>query len=277
MLFIHGVGVGLYPYTNFLRDINIKTGYFGDMDDTVGIIAIEIMAVSSRLTAQALDKDILVNEIKCILDYHRWTKCVLVGHSYGTVISTHLLKSPRTANLIGPVVLIDPICFLLHLPDVAYNFTARQPSHGHAKELVLWYFGSMDIGIAHTLGRRFFWVENILWKEDLRDEDGEERDVTVVLSGKDDIVDVNAVRRYLSSVKHAAAGCSGANGMTSTLPDNSEKNKAEMDADDGIAALSGKGLETVWLEGFHHAQAFDFETMRDCLAKIVRRYTERRA
>ena len=123
VLFIHGIGVGLYPYANFLRDIN-ETG--GD-DVDVGVIAIEIMTVSSRITHQAFDKDVLIDEIRTILKHHGWSKYILVGHSYGTVICTHLLKSQLTTPLIGPVVFIDPICFLLHLPDVAYNFTVRQP------------------------------------------------------------------------------------------------------------------------------------------------------
>lgn len=42
--------------------------------------------------------------------------------SYGSVIATHLLRAPRIAQKIGPVLFIDPVCFLLHLPDVAYNF-----------------------------------------------------------------------------------------------------------------------------------------------------------
>jgi pimeloyl-ACP methyl ester carboxylesterase len=274
VLFIHGIGVGLYPYANFLRDINIKNCYFGKMDDSVGVIAIEIMAVSSRLTYQALDKDVLVDEIKRILDHHGWSKCVLVGHSYGTVISTHLLKSPHTAPLLGPVVLVDPICFLLHLPDVAYNFTARQPSH--AKELVLWYFGSMDIRIAHTLGRRFFWTENILWKEDLELEDGY-HDMTVLLSGNDDIVDVNAVRRYLpptQGTKHetrygaARTGTSDAtNGLLELCAENGK------DLEDNLMPLAGKGLKTVWLDGLHHGQAFEFGRTRGHLAQIVRAYT----
>src|SRR3954452_9539360 len=41
ILFIHGIGVGLYPYTNFLRDIN--RGGASDGDDTrVGVVAVEI-------------------------------------------------------------------------------------------------------------------------------------------------------------------------------------------------------------------------------------------
>lgn len=295
VLFIHGVGVGLYPYTNFLRDINVKDSYFGSISDTsdsIGIIAVEIMAVSSRLTYQALDKDVLVAEIHEILRFHGWDEYVLVGHSYGTIISTHLLKAQSqlqaAAPRIGPVVLIDPICFLLHLPDVAYNFTARAPSS--AKELVLWYFGSMDIGIAHTLGRRFFWSENVLWKEDLvvggRRTGNGHRDMTVVLSGRDDIVDVRAVKGYLGSGRDAVANGKEVNGVSTAAMATSGETDALLkryDEDQGtqhvrhaLREWHGEGLETVWLDGFHHAQAFDFETTRAHLVKIIRTYTQKR-
>src|ERR1700688_680280 len=42
ILFIHGIGIGLYTYVKFLSDINLG----GTPDDQVGITAIEIMPVS---------------------------------------------------------------------------------------------------------------------------------------------------------------------------------------------------------------------------------------
>jgi pimeloyl-ACP methyl ester carboxylesterase len=156
------------------------------------------MPVSSRITHPALAKDVMICEIIEIVRYHGWSRFVLVSHSYGSIIAAHL-KSDRSAPLIGPTVFIDPVSFLLHLPDVAYNFIARRPAR--ANEYQLWYFGSKDIGVAHTLAKRFSWVDNIIWKEDLgikvkkKQQGG--RNVTVVLSGKDLIVDAETVGQYL--------------------------------------------------------------------------------
>jgi pimeloyl-ACP methyl ester carboxylesterase len=241
VLFIHGIGVGLYPYTNFLRDIN-ETGRDGA---GVGVIAIEIMTISSRITYQDFDTDLIVNEIRAILKHHIWRKYILIGHSYGTGICTHLLRSQQTSSLVGPVVLIDPICFLLHLPDVAYNFTVRQPMH--TKELVLWYFGSKDIRVAHTLARRFFWHENILWKEDL-EVDGrqslEVRNVTVVLGGKDDIIDAKAVKWYLTA------------SLAGSVVNDETTRKIR--------------LEVIWFEHFHHGEVFDFKEARKAVIGAIR-------
>lgn len=258
VLFIHGIGVGLFPYATFIGDINK-----GRLNDDVGIIAIELLAISSRITSQAFDRDVLVNEIRHILDSHSWTRCVLVGHSYGTAICTHLLKSSQTSAYIGPVILVDPICFMLHLPDVAYNFTVRKPTT--AQEYVLWYFASKDIGVAHTLGRRFFWSLNILWKEDLEDDsEVGYRDVTVVLSERDDIVDVNAVRRYLSSQQVVSVG-----ELSDSITD------ALLQGDQVPQLWTGRGLEIMWMDKLHHAQVFDYEAPRRQLVDVAKTYCEK--
>lgn len=41
---------------------------------------------------------------------------------YGSVITTHLLKTADIASQIAAVILVDPISILLNQPDVAYNF-----------------------------------------------------------------------------------------------------------------------------------------------------------
>lgn len=146
MLFIHGIGIGLYPYTNILRD---TWQHLNDSENReVGIIAIEIMPVSFRITHEALSRDLMVEEINTILKHHGWDEEVLVTHSYGSVVATHLIKSPLAQKKIGLMVLIDPITFLLHHPDVAHNFTARRPVRANEHQLA--YFARMDIGVAHT-------------------------------------------------------------------------------------------------------------------------------
>lgn len=134
ILFIHGIGIGLYPYINFLSQIN-RSDKKHDKDGGIGIIAIEIMPVSFRITGAALERDQMCGEILQILRHHGWHECILASHSYGSVISSHLLQYSETSELIGPVLLIDPVSILLHLPDVAYNFTARKPIRANEYQL----------------------------------------------------------------------------------------------------------------------------------------------
>jgi hypothetical protein len=264
VLFIHGIGVGLHPYTSFLGDL-AKEGV--SEDDKIGIIALELMPVSSRITHSALEKNVMVGEILEIMKYHGWSKFVLVSHSYGSTIATHLLKSNLTASLVGPTVFIDPISFLLHLPDVTYNFTARQPLR--ANEHQLWYFASKDMGVAHTLARRFCWSENIIWKEDLglkgKNNENEGRKVTVVLSGKDLIVDTEAVGQYLvsSSPEESLTDTGKAVLTNSKIHEGEWKSKP----------WTGSGLEVLWFEQLDHAQIFDVKKIRRPVIEAISVYS----
>ncbi|OCL06219.1 hypothetical protein AOQ84DRAFT_390332 [Glonium stellatum] len=245
VLFIHGIGIGLYPYARFLAEINTKDE-FQASDGEIGVIAIEIMPISFRITGAALRKDEMCKEINAIVKKHGWDKFVLASHSYGTVVSTHLLQTPEIAHKIGPMLLIDPVTLLLHLPDVAYNFTARKPRG--ANEHQLYYFASKDMGVAHTLCRHFFWSENILWKEDIIG-----RSVTAVLGGRDLIVDTEAVGRYLV----------GAN--DGNWEDGSWKEDPWI----------GEGLDVLWFTQCDHAQAFERKETRQKLVDVIKGYSQR--
>ena len=80
VLFVHGIGIGLYPYINFLADLKARDGEL--CDGQVGIIAVELMSVSSRITRESLPKEAMCGEVDCVVKAHRWEKSVLVSHSY---------------------------------------------------------------------------------------------------------------------------------------------------------------------------------------------------
>ncbi len=223
-----------------------RSGDKNTQDGQVGIIAIEIMPVSFRITGAAAGKDQMCNEIYDIFKRHGWAKAVVVSHSYGSVVSSHLLHNKKTSDLVGPLVLIDPVSILLHLPDVAYNFTCRKPKE--ANELQLYYFASMDLGVAHTLGRRFFWSENALWKRDINGHR-----VTVTMAGKDLIVNTEAVGRYLA--KDNVQGKFEGDGWKHQ-------------------EWKGSGLDVIWFANLDHAQVFDSWHDREVLARVVRKYSE---
>lgn len=121
-----------------------------------------------------------------------------------------------------------------------------------ANEYQLYYFGSKDMGVSHTLSRRFFWSENILWKHDIKD-----RHVTVSLSGKDLIVDTDAVRRYLT-------GKSGFSDSGSLLAEGWSNGK-----------WRGNGLNVLWFKNLDHAQVFDLAKNRRLLGDVIRGYCAR--
>lgn len=245
VVFIHGISIGLYSYAQFLAELN-KHDTQGPSDGEIGIIALEIMPISFRITGEIPDREVICQQLLQILDAHGWDKVVLASHSYGSVITTHLLQDDATRNRIGPILLIDPVTFLLHLPDVAYNFTARSPKG--ANEQQLYYFACTDMMVAHSLARHFFWAQNILWKDDLRG-----RDVTVSLGGRDLIVDTETVGKYVA-------------GIDLRSEDSSWKTRE----------WKGIGLETIWWNTCDHAQVFERADGRRCLGDVLRKYVETR-
>jgi pimeloyl-ACP methyl ester carboxylesterase len=236
VVYIHGIGIGLFPYVDLLQE-------FAAIEPDVGIIAVEIMPISARITTPQLLTEDLRTDFSKILDYHGWTSFVLASNSYGTFITTQIFHSPDIRPRIAKMLLIDPVSFLLHLPDVAYNVTARTP---HKRtEWTLWYFSAKDMYVSHTLHRRSFWTESIMWKEDLKDID-----VTVCLAGNDIIVNSDAVGRYLFGDENDELG--------------TWKERL----------WTGKGLDLVWFAEGDHADVFDHQWMRERLVNVMVKYVE---
>lgn len=237
IVFLHGIGLGVYPYGHFLKEIsNLEDEQGGQ----IGVLVLEFLAISSRLTSPLPLNQDLCKQILDILDSHGWDKFVLVANSYGSIVSTQLFRDPKIGPRIGPMLLVDPVTFLLHLPDVAHNFVARQPKK--TMEHILWYFASKDPMVAHTLQRRTFWVENIIWKEEL-----EGRDVTIALAANDDIVNAEAVKKYLVGEK--------------TWKSNS--------------SWRGNGLDLLWFEDHAHAEMFQHDRDRKVMVAVIEEYCKK--
>jgi len=111
------------------------------------------------------------------------------------------------------------------------------------------------MGVSHTLARRFFWSENILWKEEL----GEKR-CTVSLAGRDLIVNTSAVGQYL------IRGRKMENGVV-------EGKVANGHADWREQEWTGKELEVLWFPTKDHAQVFDHVRDYGRLIKVIREYS----
>ncbi|KAI3631902.1 hypothetical protein MIR68_010064 [Amoeboaphelidium protococcarum] len=156
-----------------------------------------------------------------------------VGHSLGTTYLSALMQKTyqykadgvNYHNLVKHGILVDPVCFLLHHSDVAYNFIHRLPmsfsqivrqllsfkgfqsgaivtskqqryrANWKWVELLLYNFASKELYISWTLGRCFYWHQKVIFKEDIP----RNVKVSVVLGEDDAIVNAELIRAYLHS------------------------------------------------------------------------------
>ncbi|KAK3628061.1 hypothetical protein LTR56_008679 [Elasticomyces elasticus] len=273
MLFIHGIGVGLYPYVEFFHELNMaQNSGRSDKDGEVGILIVEILQTSSRLTHDILTRNDFLKQITMILDANDYTRFTLVSHSYGSVLSTHILTHPPLASRVAATLLIDPVTVLLHMPDVAYNFTVKQPTT--ANEWQLWYFASKDPGVAHTLGRHFFWTENVLWREDIMKlihQNGMK--MTASLASRDLIVDTKSVGAYLmeGGLPDPVLVKDDTTGKHMELEIKGEKRQRQEEWK--TRNWKGEGLEVLWWDNLDHAQVFDAKTRRARLVEVLVEYS----
>ncbi|KAK2615298.1 hypothetical protein N8I77_002063 [Diaporthe amygdali] len=182
IFFIHGIGIGMTPYLLWVNSV----------PRDVGIIAIELLPVSNKICPPMPSSADLVDSISRILAQHglEYDSFVFVGNSYGTLLLSPMLKRPGLAAKISSVVLVDPVSLLLHLPDVAWNFTRRRPRTG--PEWEIFYGASTDPMVAHTLARRFDFKDAILWRDELKG-----RRATVILGSRDCVTNPMAVASYV--------------------------------------------------------------------------------
>lgn len=95
------------------------------------------------------------------------------------------------------------------------------------------------MGIAHTLSRHFFWIENILWKEEL---DG--LPSAVILAGQDSVLDAKEVWKYLTGQQ--------------TQP--TEEWTTEI------------GMTVRWYEGLDHSQVLGTNERREPMVKLLQKF-----
>ncbi|KAL8998554.1 MAG: hypothetical protein Q9169_002394 [Polycauliona sp. 2 TL-2023] len=247
VVLIHGVGIGLHTYMRLMSE------FVSASNGTIDFIALEIMPISFRITHAPMRQEELCAEILAILNHHGYDRFVLIGQSYGTIIAAQMLHHLEIGKRIDSLILFDPVTFLLHLTEMAYNFMRRAPKTANQHQL--YYFASTDMGIAHTLARCTFWAESILWKEELGG-----RRCTVVLGAKDIVVAAEEVGRYLTREEGVSA----------------VDDRRRRDGDDGWKkqGWKGKGIDVLWFEENDHGEIIDTSEGREVLIRVAQEYCQ---
>jgi pimeloyl-ACP methyl ester carboxylesterase len=179
MVYFHGISHGWWSYAMMVGTLSEGR--------TVLLIDLDNIKVAS-LNFDAPPPKVFVDGVHAILKTHEIPKCTIVGHSFGSITATWMMKHhPRD---VAHLILVDPVAVLLAVPDVAVNFLYRNPSK--IMEWLICLVATLEITVAHTLYRNFDWHENAMWLDDVPTDIA----TTVIVAGKDEILNGPVMRAY---------------------------------------------------------------------------------
>lgn len=192
-IFIHGLGFGITPYLSFI---------FRLMEETDLIIPIlpNISNMEFHGSFFNLNDDkmfpnykTLRRDFESILNKHQIDNVNLIGHSFGTIVVSILLKNKWINQKVDKKIFIDPVCFI----DGCYK-TFRYINEPDIKDgsLTTMTFNKViynDIYVRYALQRFLYGPE--YWLSDYENLNSD--DTLVILSYEDKIVASDSIYQKL--------------------------------------------------------------------------------
>ena len=160
-----------------------------------------------------------------------------IGHSFGSIVMTWLVVNDP--QIVGSMLLLDPVSVMLQEPDIAHNFLYREPEQGSVVQAFFKYFVATELHIANTLHRHFWWFENVLWLDDLPERLRRPETFKVMLAGGDEIVNVPLVTEHLKTWRPAGAKGKADTAMAVELVIKPDLDHAEVVVSDDGASIPG--------------------------------------
>ncbi|KAI9017212.1 Alpha/Beta hydrolase protein [Gaertneriomyces semiglobifer] len=142
VVFIHGLGGGLWCYLKFILKLWWQSSHRP-------IFLIELPHVSMRLTSAAPSLDQFTHEVSAMLRRHYYDAATFVAHSLGTAYVSYLIQ--KTKKVAG-CVMMDPICFKTYDAGLLYNFVWRRPTR--ANEFLVWWLVARELFISQWISRQ---------------------------------------------------------------------------------------------------------------------------
>ncbi|KAJ3166133.1 hypothetical protein HDU88_003681 [Geranomyces variabilis] len=187
LVFIHGLGGGLWCYVKFIAKL-----WYTQRERPIYLV--ELPHVSMRFTKDSPDPDASVRSIAKMLADHGHGSAVFVGHSLGTAYLSYINK--HTTLAVGNVFL-DPVVFRIYDTSLLYNFVHRRPGAGgtekKANHLLMHWLVARELWISHWISRHFIWHRIHLPADRLPPHT-----THVVIPEKDNLInDVGSIVKYL--------------------------------------------------------------------------------
>lgn len=174
ILFLHGLGIGIGQYQRFLQRLARHK------DGVVIMIQPHISAgIYSSHFLEPPEKNEQAQATVEVLKRHSMDRVTVLSHSNGTMVHGWILRT--APEMCARNVLVDPVSFCLWQGAVCYAFVYRK--WATFIEVLLGYFVAREVGVAHTIGRRFIWSDMCLWADELPTLDP--KDTHFIMAEKD--------------------------------------------------------------------------------------------
>ncbi len=85
MVFLHGIGLGLAPYTGFLDRVSASSLSSGGAGSGRTVIAVQYKHVSMRLTSQIPSATEVADDVAAVVTKLGFKRASVVAHSYGAL------------------------------------------------------------------------------------------------------------------------------------------------------------------------------------------------
>jgi pimeloyl-ACP methyl ester carboxylesterase len=129
-----------------------------------------------------------------ILKRHEFDQCDLIGHSYGTFLTTWILRECQ--NKIRRVSFIDPLTLTVALYETAYYLFYNPPQT--MTDWIYYCFVRTNLPLANVLQRNFIWYNMVIKFSEIP----EHIDVHVAFSGKEHLLDVALLKQLVVGKKY---------------------------------------------------------------------------
>uniref|UniRef100_A0A0W0FJY6 AB hydrolase-1 domain-containing protein n=1 Tax=Moniliophthora roreri TaxID=221103 RepID=A0A0W0FJY6_MONRR len=223
ILFIHGLGLGLFQYHVLIRHLHqtfqdrplliiLQPSVSQDVFHPRFLIPMrrqETVEHLAKLMAGLgwadLEQDNEYSEEEAVesnsLEKRKLRKGVtLLSHSNGSYVHAWMLKD--YPHMITRSCFVDPVTFCSWEGDVCYNFIYRPCTTG--AELIVKYFVGTELGVANLLQRHFDWSSNSLWFEEIPNARNPSKTL-YLLGGKDGILNAEAPSQEIPDISRCIA------------------------------------------------------------------------
>ncbi|KAJ9077502.1 hypothetical protein DSO57_1016104 [Entomophthora muscae] len=180
IMYIHGLGLGYIMYLT--KTYSIMKAHPGRT-----IILLEFPHICMQPTDVILDHDQTLRALDAIFIRHSLRKVSLVGHSYGTIVASWIIR--QRPQYVAKSVLVDPVCFMMWDPTMAHTLLYADPFCMNHEGIR--YMLAADPLISLTLSKKMYWYESVLYPKQLT------MPTTIFLAQDDFMVDPCATQRYL--------------------------------------------------------------------------------